>query len=139
MNTHIVKPLHTGISVSDMERSLKWYKDVLGFESTGKDFYAPPLGARIVFIRGCGGYEIELFQYDAPKAIPEERKTPNTDLQTIGTKHLAIQVADMAGFKEKYLAYGGDIAHEVTMTGESVMFIRDPDGVLVELIQPPVE
>ena len=138
MKNHMVKALHTGISVSDMERSLKWYKDVLGFESTGKDFYAPPLGARIVFIRGLGDYEIELFQYDAPKAIPEDRKMPNSDLQTIGTKHVAFQVKDMAGFKEKYLAYGGDIAHEVTMCGESVMFIRDPDGVLVELIQPPV-
>ena len=32
MKNHFVKVLHTGISVSDMERSLKWYKDVLGFE-----------------------------------------------------------------------------------------------------------
>ena len=106
MKNHMVKALHTGISVSDMERSLKWYSDVLGFEPTGKDFYAPPLGARISFIRGLGGYEIELFQYDAPKAIPEDRLKPNSDLQTIGTKHLAIQVADMAGFKEKAVAYG---------------------------------
>ena len=138
MKNHFVKALHTGISVSDMERSLKWYKDVLGFEPTGKDFYAPPLGARIAFIRGLGGYEIELFQYDAPKAIPEDRLKPNSDLQTIDTKHVAFQVSDMAGFKAKAVAYGVDIAHEVTMCGESVMFIRDPDGVLVELIQPPV-
>ena len=133
----IFKPLHVGISVGNMEEALDWYKRNLDFELI-KDDYVPPLGARICFIRGCGGYEIELFQYDAPKAIPEDRKMPNSDLQTIGTKHLAIQVKDMAGFKEKYLAYGGDIAHEVTMCGESVMFIRDPDGVLVELIQPPV-
>ena len=138
MSKNVTKVLHVGISVSDMERSLKWYKDVLGFDECYKDDYVPPLGARICFIRGCGGYEIELFQYDAPKAIPEYRKMPNSDLQTIGTKHVAFQVKDMAGFKEKYLAYGGDIAHEVTMCGESVMFIRDPDGVLVELIQPPV-
>ena len=138
MKDHIVKVLHTGISVSDMERSLKWYKDVLGFDQLIKDDYVPPLGARLCFIRGCGGYEIELFQYDAPKTMSDERRTPNTDLQTTGTKHMAIQVKDMAGFKEKYVAYGGDIAHEVTMCGESVMFIRDPDGVLVELIQPPV-
>ena len=55
MSKHIIKVLHVGISVSDMERSLKWYKDVMGFEEVLKDFYAPPLGARIVFIRGCGG------------------------------------------------------------------------------------
>ena len=138
MKNHMVKALHTGISVSDMERSLKWYSDVLGFEPTGKDFYAPPLGARIAFIRGLGGYEIELFQYDAPKAIPEDRKTPNTDLQTIGTKHAAFETDDMAALKAHFVACGVDIAHEVTMCGESVMFIRDPDGVLVELIQPPV-
>jgi catechol 2,3-dioxygenase-like lactoylglutathione lyase family enzyme len=138
MKNHFVKVLHTGISVSDMERSLKWYKDVLGFEECYKDDYVPPLGARICFIRGVGGYEIELFQYDAPKAIPEDRLKPNSDLQTIGTKHVAFQVSDMAGFKAKAVAYGVDIAHEVTMCGESVMFIRDPDGVLVELIQPPV-
>ena len=138
MKNHFVKVLHTGISVSDMERSLKWYKEVLGFDQLLKDDYVPPLGARICFIRGCGGFEIELFQYDAPKPIPEDRLKPNSDLQTIGTKHVAFQVSDMAGFKAKAVAYGVDIAHEVTMCGESVMFIRDPDGVLVELIQPPV-
>ena len=135
MADNIIKALHTGISVTDMERSLVWYRDVLGFEKV-KDDYAPPLGARICFIRGCGGYEIELFQYDAPKPIPEERKVPNTDLQTVGTKHVALATDDMAALKKRFVAQGVDIAHEVTMDGESVMFIRDPDGVLVEIIQP---
>ena len=135
MAENIVKALHVGISVKDMEASLKWYKDVLGFEKV-KDDYAPPLGARICFIRGVGGFEIELFQYDAPKPLPEERRTPNSDLQTIGTKHAAFATDDMKALKERLVAYGVDIAHEVTMDGESVMFIRDPDGVLVEIIQP---
>ena len=136
MSKNVVKVLHVGISVSDMERSLKWYKEVLGFGEVIKDFYAPPLGARICFIRGCGGYEIELFQYDQPKAIPADRRVPNTDLQTIGTKHAAFEVDDMPAMKAHCVACGVDIAHEVTMDGEAVMFIRDPDGVLVELIQP---
>ena len=74
----------------------------------------------------------------SPSPSPPSGSSPNSDLQTIGTKHVAFQVKDMAGLKEKIVAYGVDIAHEVTMCGESVMFIRDPDGVLVELIQPPV-
>ena len=73
MSNHITNVLHVGISVSDMERSLKWYKEVMGFEQVMKDNYIPPLGARIVFIRGWGGFEIELFQYDEPKAIPADR------------------------------------------------------------------
>lgn len=135
MSKNVVKVLHVGISVSDMERSLKWYKDVLGFDQLLKDDYVPPLGARICFIRGCGGFEIELFQYDAPKPIPEDRLKPNSDLQTIGTKHAAFEVDNMPALKEHFVACGVDIAHEVTMDGESVMFVRDPDGCLLEFIQ----
>lgn len=135
MSKNIVKVLHVGISVSDMERSLKWYKEVLGFGELLKDDYVPPLGARICFIRGCGGYEIELFQYDQPKEIPSDRLTPNSDLQTIGTKHAAFETDDMPALKAHFVACGVDIAHEVTMDGEAVMFIRDPDGVLLEFIQ----
>ena len=134
MSNHIVKALHTGISVQDMEASLVWYKEVLRFEKV-KDEYAPPLGARICFIRGCGGYEIELFRYDAPKPLPDERRMPNSDLQTVGTKHVAFETDDMAALREHFVAHQVDIAHEVTMDGESVMFIRDPDGVLIEFIQ----
>ena len=135
MSKNVVKVLHVGISVSDMERSLKWYKEVLGFDQLLKDDYVPPLGARICFIRGCGGFEIELFQYDAPKAIPSDRLVPNTDLQTIGTKHAAFETDDMPALNAHFVACGVDIAHEVTMDGEAVMFVRDPDGVLLEFIQ----
>ena len=136
MANNITKPLHVGISVTDMERSLKWYKEVLGFDTVLKDFYAPPLGARLVFISHNSGFEIELFQYDNPKLQSDERRTPTTDLQTTGNKHLAVQTNDMQAFKANFVALGGDIAHEVTMDGESVMFIRDPDGALIEVIEP---
>ncbi len=135
MGNNIVKALHTGISVKDMEASLKWYEEVLGFVKY-KDNYAPPLKARICFIKNdVLDYEIELFQYDEPKAIPQERLLPNSDLQTIGTKHVALETDDMKALKERFVSQNVDIAHEVTMEGESVMFIRDPDGVLIEFIQ----
>lgn len=129
----IYKALHVGISVGDMEESLAWYKKNLDFELV-KDDYVPPLGARICFIRN-GDFEIELFRYDSPKPIPEDRLVPNTDLQTIGTKHVAFEVPDMKALKEKFLANGVDIAHEVMMEGNNVMFVRDNSGVLIEFIQ----
>ncbi len=67
--------------------------------------------------------------------MPEERLLPNTDLQTVGTKHLAIATDDMKSLKERFLANGVDIAHEVSMNGDSVMFVRDNSGVLIEIIQ----
>ena len=127
------KVLHVGISVGNMEESLKWYEENLGFKLI-KDDYIPPLGARICFIQS-GDFQIELFKYDDPKPIPADRLTPNTDLQTIGTKHVAFEVPDMKAIKEKFLANGVDIAHEVMMEGNNVMFVRDNSGVLIELIQ----
>ena len=129
----IYKALHVGISVGNMEESLAWYQKNLDFELV-KDDYVPPLGARICFIRN-GDFEIELFQYDSPKPIPEDRLTPNSDLQTIGTKHVAFEVPDMKALKEKFLTNGVDIAHEVMMEGNNVMFVRDNSGVLIEFIQ----
>lgn len=129
----IYHPLHVGISVDNMEESLEWYRKNLDFELV-KDNYVPPLGARICFVRN-GDFELELFRYDDPKPIPADRLTPNSDLQTIGTKHVAFQVPDMKALKEKFLANGVDIAHEVTMEGNSVMFVRDNSGVLIEFIQ----
>lgn len=129
----ICKPIHVGISIKDMESSLAWYRRNLGFELV-KDSYAPPLHARVCFIRS-GDFELELFQYDDPKPIPEDRLTPNTDLQTIGTKHIAFQVSDMDALKERFLKNGVDIAHEVVMEHDRVMFVRDNSGVLIEFIQ----
>lgn len=129
----IYKALHVGISVKNMEEALEWYKRNLDFELV-KDDYVPPLKARICFIRN-GDFEIELFEYDNPKPIPEDRLTPNSDLQTVGTKHVAFAVPDMKALKEKFLANGVDIAHEVMMEGNNVMFVRDCSGVLIEFIQ----
>lgn len=129
----VYKALHVGVSVGNMEESLAWYKKNLDFELV-KDDYVPPLGARICFIRN-GDFEIELFRYDSPKPIPEDRLVPNTDLQTIGTKHVAFEVPDMKALKEKFVANGVDIAHEVMMEGNNVMFVRDNSGVLIEFIQ----
>lgn len=129
----ITKTLHVGISVYNMDEAIAWYKKNLDFEVV-KDDYVPPLKARIVFIR-YNDFEIELFQYDEPKKMPEDRLVPNTDLQTVGTKHVAFEVADMTAVKERLVKNGVDIAHEVTMEGNAVMFIRDNSGVLIELIQ----
>lgn len=129
----VYKALHVGISVGNMEEALDWYRKNLDFELV-KDDYVPPLGARICFIQN-GDFQIELFRYDDPKPIPEDRLTPNSDLQTIGTKHVAFQVPDMKALKETFTANGVDIAHEVVMEGNNVMFVRDNSGVLIELIQ----
>lgn len=131
--TALLTPLHVGLSVSDMDRSIRWYRKALGFELL-RDGYEPFLSARVTFLRHPCGLELELFQYDAPKPMPDERRTPNTDLQTIGTKHLCFHHPDVAGF----LAGIPDpdiAAGPLDMHGDVVVFLRDPDGILLEFIQ----
>lgn len=128
------KALHVGISVCDMEQSLAWYEENLGFHLVKDDGYVPPLGARICFVER-DGFQLELFAYDSPNPLPEERKLPNTDLRTVGTKHVAFAVSDMEGAKAHLAANGVDFAHEVNMGGDHVLFIRDCNGVLIELIE----
>lgn len=134
MESNVKRVLHTGISVYNMEESVEWYQKNLGFEVVKDDGYCPPLKAKIVFMEK-DGYQIELFEYDEPKKIPEDRLTPNTDLQTVGTKHVAFATDDMDALKAGFVENGVDIAHEVRMGNDAVMFVRDCNGVLIEFIQ----
>ncbi len=134
MTENVKQVLHTGISVYHMEESVEWYRKNLGFEVVKDDGYCPPLKAKIVFMEK-DGYQIELFEYDEPKKIPEDRLLPNTDLQTVGTKHIAFATDDIDALKEGFVANGVDIAHEVRMGQDAVMFVRDCNGVLIEFIQ----
>lgn len=134
MANNITKVLHTGISVYNMEESVAWYVKNLGFEVVKDDGFVPPLKAKIVFLEK-DGYQLELFEYEEPKKIPEERLMPNTDLQTVGTKHVAFATDDMDALKARFVENGVDIAHEVRMGNDAVMFVRDCNGVLIEFIQ----
>ena len=126
--------LHAGISVYDMRQSLAWYAENLGFQLLRDDGFVPGLDARICFM-GKDGFELELFEYKAPKPLPEDRLAPNTDLQTVGTKHIAFAVRGMDALKAALVKKGVEIAHETEMNGDHVMFIRDCNGVLIELIE----
>lgn len=134
MEDHIVKALHTGISVYNMEQSVAWYEKNLGFRVVKDSGFVPPLKAKIVFMEK-NGYEIELFEYEHPIPLPEERKMPNYDLRTVGTKHVAFLTDNMTALRSRFLENGVDIALEVRMDGEAVMFIRDCNGVLIEFIE----
>jgi methylmalonyl-CoA/ethylmalonyl-CoA epimerase len=127
-------PAHVGLSVNNAEQSIEWYRNVLGFELVKDDGFVPPLQARVCFLER-DGFQLELFEYVQPKPLPADRLTPNSDLQTIGTKHVAFYVDDMSVVKAHLAEYQVDIAHEVNMGGEAVLFLRDCNGILIELIQ----
>lgn len=132
----MIRPLHQGISVPDVDVAAQWYQDVFGFETEFKE-YAAPLNSILLFLR-LGDFELELFQYmgDDGHSLPAERLEPNEDLKTCGTKHVAYRVEDMDSMYEYLLNKKVDIAiPPFTMNTDKVCFIRDCYGTIIELIQ----
>jgi methylmalonyl-CoA/ethylmalonyl-CoA epimerase len=128
------KPHHLGISVPDLEASIKWYQDMLGFK-VEKQMDVPPLKARIAFLEK-DGFRIEIFQVEGAKPLPEGRNQPNTDIATHGVKHLAYEVKNVTDFMNILKKRGVDVAMDVNkMDGKEMAFIRDNSGNLIEILE----
>ncbi|MBP2650051.1 MAG: hypothetical protein H6Q74_876 [Firmicutes bacterium] len=132
----VIKPLHQGISVADVDASIAWYQKMFGFRLVSDDF-VPQLPARIAFME-LGDFSIELFGVEGAAALPEDRRTPNLDIRTHGTKHVAYSVKDLRTLMADLKSKDVDIAADIfPMAGDLVAFIRDNTGNLIELIQQP--
>ena len=141
---------HTAISTGDIERSLRFYRDLLGFEVVSDSRW--PVGiqvadeitglkdssARMIMLRiGEGDLEdrIELFQFSSPKPKPSD---PNRPVCDHGYTHICVGVTNVDAEYERLKA-GGMKFHcpPKRMGGNSkVTYGRDPDGNVIELLGP---
>jgi len=127
-------PLHCGISVPDIEASITWYKEILGFSLVFQK-YIPPLKAKVAFLEH-GDFSIELFEVEDAAPLPEGRRIPNLDIRTNGIKHVAYAVDNLHNSMVELKSKGADVAIDIfSMEGDLVAFIRDNAGNLIELIQ----
>ncbi len=131
-----VLPHHFGMSVSDLDATIDWFSRVLGFELDRKEDFLAKFGVHIAFIKN-GDFSIELFQHDEAQPASPERSVPNDDIRTLGNKHMCFQISDMDAMVERLKA------NDVTIVmgpfeapGSVAAFVLDPDGALIELIEP---
>lgn len=130
----VVKPLHCGISVPDLEASIAWYVRMLGFTVVSNKYIAA-LKAKIAFLK-LGDFSIELFETDHAAPLPPDRRIPNLDIKTHGIKHVAYRVEDLTALMTDLKEREVDVAMDVfPMEGDLVAFIRDNTGNLLELIE----
>ncbi len=125
-----MKILHTMLRVGDLERSLKFYTDVLGMRLLRRKDY--PGGKFTLAFVGYGN--------ESETAVIE--LTHNWDITSYnpgdGFGHIAIGVADIDKMCENIKAVGGKIIREPgpMKHGNTVIaFVEDPDGYRIELIQ----
>lgn len=121
---------HGGISVPDLEASIAWYREVLGFEvDRRRTIEAVP--CQMAMLRN-GDLFIELFEAPGAAPLPEGRRLPNEDIKTHGNKHVSFAVDDVPLFAEELRRRGADI---VWVTAN--IFMRDNAGNLIEFVQRP--
>jgi len=130
---------HTGQVVTDLERSKRFYQEVLGFspwyeitppdEATAKlCCLEPPLGVTASYLT-LDGFVLELMHYSAPgTTAPFARR----GMDEPGLTHLSISVDNVRETAAKAAEYGGEIVEESDVG--AALFIRDPDGQLLELL-----
>ena len=135
---------HTGIVVSDMQAALRFYRDLLGME-VWADFkddsqmvqdVTGVAGANLwmIKLKADDGVSIELLQYlSHPQPVPPRRRACD-----VGCNHVALQVDDLDALHEKLVAEGIEFNVAPTISSEGfakVTYCRDPEGVLVELVE----
>lgn len=132
-----IKPIHWGVSVPDIEESIKWYCDVLGFTLEFKEFL-PQAHAKVAFLKYNDDYRVELFEVEGAKPLPEGRSIPNEDLKTHGNKHQAFSIKNIHKFVDYLKSKNVVIAKDIFQVGQDyVVFINDNAGNLIEFIQKP--
>jgi len=94
----------------------------------------PPIGATIAWMK-YGDFRIELFEMKNANPLPEDRKYPDKDLLTHGWKHLSIEVENARETLDTLKAKGVEIAMEDIVGGQTMGFIRDNAGNLIEINQ----
>jgi methylmalonyl-CoA/ethylmalonyl-CoA epimerase len=128
-----LRPHHLGLSVPDLEASIAWYEHVLEFKLENQ-LRVDAIPARIAFLKR-DGFRIELFEVTNASSLPEDRRIPNLDLKTHGTKHLAFCVPDVDATVLELQSRGADIAMHIRVHGKPTAFIRDNSGNLLEFVQ----
>lgn len=128
MQPMVKKLLHTRYRVADLEKTVAFYRNVLGLEEV--DRKVSPRGSKLVFLQTPDSEElIEICEFAASGPV-----IVGPDLT-----HLAFEVEDLEAFAKHAAAKGHPLSDGPTRTsnGSVIAFVDAPEGYEIELIQRP--
>jgi catechol 2,3-dioxygenase-like lactoylglutathione lyase family enzyme len=139
---------HFGICVSDLEGSLRFYRDGLGFKQVASHQVGEEFGA-LMEVEGVklesrmlsrDGITIELLGFESPGHTGDGRRRP---MNQLGLTHLSLRVDDVEGVASTIEAMGGSVVRgtrttfDLSGTRLDFLYCTDPDGVRIELMDLP--
>jgi catechol 2,3-dioxygenase-like lactoylglutathione lyase family enzyme len=139
---------HVGFAVADLDRSVAWYSRFLGEPPSLRDVWDVEYVSRIVGYPRCvleaafwtlpGGTVLELIEYRSPPPGSVDMETYNA-----GNAHLCLLTDDLDADFERlrgFAAFRDPEPVEIPWgpyRGGRACYLRDPDGISIELMQPP--
>jgi catechol 2,3-dioxygenase-like lactoylglutathione lyase family enzyme len=136
---------HAAFTVSNLERSIAFYRDILGMKvlwdsvQAGVPFEGPecdritgcPGTEQHIVYMGIGGGILELVEYTPTGKIVNNHKSSD-----IGASHICLKTDDIKALYEKLLA-NLVVVHcpPQNRGGLSVFYFRDPDGIILEAVE----
>ncbi len=127
---------HVGQCVEDLDRSVRFYVELLGFE-VDRELVVPdaaagpllgleaPIGLKAVYLRN-GDFQLELMHFDRASNPGFAERVFNEP----GLTHLSISVEDFEGVTSRVEQLGGTILTQFPVA----LMVRDPDGQLLEIL-----
>lgn len=142
----LLRLTHIGIGVSELARSLRFYRDLLGFKQEHELRVEGEPSDTLLRLRGVvldavyltrDGVRIELLHFASPPAPARRERVMNEH----GLTHLSFRVEDLEATLAALRAAGervlDDTIIRIPAFGAAACFVVDPDGQLVELVQAP--
>lgn len=139
---------HVGITVSDIERSMDFYQDLLGghrlgpYQRSGPRIDAvtgyPGVVVHQAFVQATGGSTVvELLQYENGSSV-----VIDPDNGHVAAVHVAITVTGLDDILTRLRERGVEVLSDPIvasepMAGHRCVYVLDPDRVRVELVEPP--
>jgi len=146
--SHIVGVAHTGITVSDLDRSIEFFHDFLGLPVTDKIHCTGDMFEKVTGVTGCvidvvyvtlPNHTIELLCY----SNPEDKTSSNLRPCDNGHLHLSFNVDDIdaviaAGRKSGFEPVNPvQTVPDGDMAGTRVIYTKGPDNLIIELMESP--
>ncbi|HOY59099.1 MAG TPA: VOC family protein [Verrucomicrobiota bacterium] len=128
--SRVTKLLHTRYRLNDLERSVQFYKKVLGLTEVRR--HKSPRGSELVFLKAAGSEElIELCYF--PDSGPVEVQPDLT--------HLAFEVSSLKEFGRHLAKHGLKYSDGPHMRddGSGFAFVDAPEGYEIELMEKPTQ